>query len=270
MSQHDAVMRNTRVSGSGSTPHAAGFASANTAALKAQVARLSARIETLEREQAELQDFTAMAAHEMIKPLVLTEARALEVLDRSSARLDIVSQQDLEQMVRSSARVRMVVEALLTDLRHDGPQLSRELVDMTSVVKNCVDLLDVEIEAKHTRVQVDPMPMVAGNAALLNGAMGNLLANAVKYGPRSGGEIRISVEREASGWVFSVSSSGRPIPERDRARIFDPWRRGHGERRSRGAGLGLAIVRRIAERHGGEVGVAVANGWNRFYFTLPT
>jgi signal transduction histidine kinase len=61
------------------------------------------------------------------------------------------------------------------------------------------------------------------------------------------------------------------IPESDRQRIFEPWQRGWGERRSRGVGLGLAIVRQVVERHGGQVGVMSPNGGaaNRFFFTLP-
>ncbi len=96
------------------------------------------------------------------------------------------------------------------------------------------------------------------------------MANALKYGSRSNTEIRIGVTREGMGWTFTVDSHGRQIPARERTIIFDPWRRGHNERRAKGAGLGLAIVRRIVERHGGEVGVLPLNGrGNRFYFTLP-
>ena len=94
-----------------------------------------------------------------------------------------------------------------------------------------------------------------GDAALLTGVFGNLLSNALQYGPRSGGEIHVSAERSEAGWTFSVDSPGPAIPERDRQRIFEPWQRGWGERRSRGVGLGLAIVRQVVERHGGQVGV---------------
>jgi signal transduction histidine kinase len=101
--------------------------------------------------------------------------------------------------------------------------------------------------------------------------MGNLIANAVKYGPADGGDIQISARRSGNGWRFDVESSGRPIPARDRTRIFEPWERGKVARREGGNGLGLAIVRRIVERHGGEVGVTALRGrGNRFYFTLPS
>jgi signal transduction histidine kinase len=105
---------------------------------------------------------------------------------------------------------------------------------------------------------------------MLSGVFGNLISNALQYGPREGGEIHVSAERSEAGWTFSVNSPGPAIPERDRQRIFEPWQRGWGERRARGVGLGLAIVRQVVERHGGQVGVTSPTGaGNQFFFTLP-
>jgi signal transduction histidine kinase len=115
------------------------------------------------------------------------------------------------------------------------------------------------------------MPVVPADEALLTGVFGNLLSNALQYGPREGGEIQISAERSEAGWTFSIESPGPPIPESDRQRIFEPWQRGWGERRAKGVGLGLAIVRQVVERHGGQVGVTSPTNAaaNRFFFTLP-
>lgn len=211
-----------------------------------------------------------MAAHELLKPLILTEAMTVSVLERTHSRLDLASRRDLESVLHSSARVRLMVEGLLEESRQNGRVLRREHVDMADVVQDCLDLLAPEIKARSARVSVEPMPVVVANAALLNGAMSNLIANAIKYGPRSGGEIRVGAARGGTGWVFEVDSAGKPIPERDRSAIFEPWQRGVGERRARGAGLGLSIVRRVVAIHGGEVGVQPINGrGNRFYFTIP-
>ena len=240
------------------------------AALRRENRSQAERIRELEAQVASLEDFSAMAAHELLKPLILAEATAATVLDRTASRLDLVSQDDLQRMTRASSRVRLMVEALLADSRQGTRALQRERVDLARVVGDCLDLLGPEIDAKGARVVVDPMPIVEGNRALLNGAVGNLVANALKYGSRSNTEIRIGIAREGGGWTFTVDSRGRQIPARERTVIFDPWRRGQNERRARGNGLGLAIVRRIVERHGGEVGVLPLNGrGNRFYFTLP-
>jgi signal transduction histidine kinase len=246
--------------------------------LEAEVARLTARVheleherETVERERVAAGDFVAMAAHEVLKPLVMTEAAATLISERARDALDLESRQDLDLMIRVSARVRRVVEALLMDASDAQRPLSRRPVDLGDVLVDCIDLLGAEIEERGVHVDVDPLPVVSGNADLLGGVFSNLLANALKYGAREGGDIRVSATRSAAGWTFHVTSPGPVIEERERRRIFEPWQRGIAERRATSFGLGLAVVRRIVERHGGHVGVrpATGGGGNRFYFTLP-
>jgi signal transduction histidine kinase len=246
-------------------------------ALQAEVLRLSARVEELESERAEherdyreLESFVAMAAHELLKPLVMTEAYATLIGERAGFGLDLQSRRDLGALATVSARVRLVVEALLTEARDNDRPLRREQVDLTRVLEQCLETLEPEIRAREARVDIEPMPVIEGNPALLMGVFGNLISNALKYGARQGGDIQVSASRSDAGWTFAVQSPGPAIPPGERERIFEPWRRGRDERRAKGAGLGLAIVRRIVERHGGEVGVSSPNeASNRFYFTLP-
>jgi signal transduction histidine kinase len=245
--------------------------------LEGEVVRLAGRVEQLEREledsraqAAKLERFAAMAAHEVLKPLVMTEAFATMIAERGGHGLDLDTRRDVDTLIRISSRMRVLVEAMLMDARPDREPLQPQAVDVSKILNDCVDMLGAEIRAREVRVDVDPMPVVPGDAALLTGVFGNLLSNALQYGPREGGEIQVSAERSEAGWTFSVESPGPPIPERDRERIFEPWQRGWGERRARGVGLGLAIVRQVVERHGGEVGVTSPNASaNRFFFTLP-
>lgn len=238
---------------------------------------LTARVDQLEREledsRAEverLDRFASMAAHEVLKPLVMIEAFATMICERSGHGLDLDTRRDVDTMIRISSRMRLLVEALLMDARPGRAPLQRQAVDIAAVLRDCVDMLDAEIRAREVKVDVEPMPVVPGDAALLSGVFGNLLSNAIQYGPREGCEIRVSAERSDAGWTFSVESPGPAIPEHDRQRIFEPWQRGWGERRSRGVGLGLAIVRQVVERHGGQVGVkSPGDAGNRFFFTLP-
>ena len=238
--------------------------------LEEEVLRLSARVEELERENKDLKDSAAMGAHELLKPLVMAQACAEMIAERAGHALDLDSRHDLDMLARMSGRVRLLVEALLMDARGAERPLERQTVDLSEVISGCVSMLDREIRARDARVEVDPMPVVSGDPALLTGVFGNLLSNALKHGPREGGEIHVSATRTDAGWTFSVHGPGAAIAEDDRQRIFEPWNLGRGERRARGVGLGLAIVRRIVERHGGEVGVtSPAESSNRFFFTLP-
>jgi light-regulated signal transduction histidine kinase (bacteriophytochrome) len=240
------------------------------ALLEAEAERLRARVEELERERTQLEDYVAMAAHEVLRPLVMTEAYATLISERMGHTLDLTSRHDLDTMIRISGRVRFLVESLLLDARDGHRPLHRQQVHLSEIVDDCVRMLDPEIQTREARLEIDPMPIVKGDPALLSGVFGNLLLNALKYGPRRGTDIHVSVVRSEAGWTFAVQSPGPAVPAEVRERIFDAWKRGPSERRTYGAGLGLAIVRHIVERHGGQVGVtSPSESSNRFFFTLP-
>jgi signal transduction histidine kinase len=164
--------------------------------------------------------------------------------------------------------MRLVVDTLLHEARSKA-SLACEVFALSGVVEDCVGLLGHEIHARRARVITRPLPCVRGDPALLGTVLRNLLSNALRYGPRTGGTIRIAASRAESAWRISVVSDGKPIPREDRRRIFYPFERGRGERRSKGMGLGLAISRQLVERHGGIIGVEPCPRGNRFHFTIP-
>jgi signal transduction histidine kinase len=242
----------------------------SVALLEREVNTLSARVEQLEREKAAVEAFAAVAAHELVEPLVMTQAYASMVSDRLDADQHADSRRDLDALSRGAARMRLVIETLLDDARTSGRDVKREPVDLDRVVEECLSLLAPEVAARGADVGIESLPTVEGEEALLSGVFSNLLINALKYSPRQSPEIRVRAKHEAEAWRIEVESSGPTIPVEDRERIFEPFHRGTGERRARGAGLGLATCRRIVERHGGQIGVRAANGsGNVFHFTLP-
>jgi signal transduction histidine kinase len=105
---------------------------------------------------------------------------------------------------------------------------------------------------------------------LINSVVMNLLVNAVRYSRRDAPHIRVWSSADEQGMCrLGVDSDGPRIPLSEARRLLEPYTRGRGERRSRGAGLGLAICRRIVERHGGRIGVEPLPSGNRIWFTLP-
>jgi signal transduction histidine kinase len=249
------------------TKHANGLASQS---LEAENRRLRVRVSELERENADGVGLVAVAAHELVEPLIATEAYASIVADRLEGDAHAESRSDLDTLRRGSAHARVLVETLL----HHGDAAERPLrrrpIDVGLVVRDCLRLLAPEVHFREVRLEVAELPVVAGEETLIRSLITNLLSNALKYGPRYGGTIAISATRRSEDWRFCVRSQGSTIPVADRERIFDAYRRGRGERRVRGAGLGLAICRQIVERHGGRIWVGAVHGaGNEIYFTLP-
>jgi signal transduction histidine kinase len=239
------------------------------AELERELARLERRVAELEDQKAAAEGLAGIAAHELMEPLVMAEAYAALLQKRLGNRLDLEAQDDLAALVRGAARMRLLVETLLHDARSAARPLKRRSVDLERIVHDCIGLLAPEISLRRARITVPAMPIVRGDAALLTGVIQNLLVNALKYGPRTDGEIRLEASWEGSRWRIGVTSEGRPIEPNERERIFERFERGRMERRARGAGLGLTICRRIIERHGGEIGVQPQPQGNLFYFTLP-
>jgi len=235
----------------------------------AEIIRLRERISELEREKQAVEGFAAVAAHELLTPVVMMDACAATVCDRLDGELDPDSRNDLEALRRGAARSRLLVETLLHHARVSARPLDRTWVDPVQLLRECEAVLAPELRARAAVIELGPLPQVYAQEQLLGAVFMNLLVNGLKYGPRQGGTIRARGGSTLTGWRFSVRSEGQPIPLQDRRRIFEPYQRGSGERRVRGGGLGLSICREIVERHGGQLRLtASGSAGNVFTFTL--
>ena len=227
------------------------------------------RLNAAEREREAIEFFAAAAAHELMEPLIVAEALARSVEEQLEDQADDATRGDLERLVGAVSRMRLLVETLLVNARSHGRPLERRPVNLERLVRDSIALLEREMRARNARILVADLPVVQGDAVMLAAVVNNLLINALRYGPRKDGEVRIEARCEPAHWQISVTSQGPTLSTHDRARIFEPYRRGTHERRVAGAGLGLTICRSFVERHGGAIGVAPAAGGNRFHFTIP-
>ena len=229
--------------------------------LENEVVRLRRRVAQLEREKEQIDAFAAIAAHELAEPLVMIEVHAATLTGGDAAAADLIG--------RAAARLRRLAETVLQEARAGGERIVRRPVDLEAVAKDVLELLAPEIAARSASVVAGPLPTVQGDEALLGALLMNLVTNALKYGPREHATITVAAERRGDEWRVTVSDDGSPIAASERVLNFEPFTRAHRERRARGAGLGLSICRRIAERHGGRMGVRSSQAGNSFYFTLP-
>ena len=162
-----------------------------------------------------------------------------------------------ETIFRESKRLLALISSYLDVLRLEAgaKPVSSSLVDLDGIVQQVFDILRPPAQAAGMRLlfdQEDPVSVI-GDAPLINGAVLNLVSNAIKYG-RSGSDISVRCFRANEEVIISVHNEGRPIAKEEIARLFDPYYRASNvEKNKTGWGLGLAFVKRIAEKHGGSV-----------------
>jgi two-component system sensor histidine kinase VanS len=233
-------------------------------------------LERLEAHVAEQQRFAANASHELRTPLAITQT-LLEV-----ARADPGRESDelLDRLQVVNGRAIDLTEALLVLSRADQRAFAREAVDLSLVAEEAAETLHPAAEAQGVTVSVEGDAAVAlGSPALLQQLATNLVQNAVLHNSGSGGWVRV-VTTAVPGTaglpgtaVLSVENTGEVLAPAVVATLTEPFQRGTARIRSphgAGVGLGLAIVRRIADAHGGTLELAAREGGGlRATVTLP-
>jgi light-regulated signal transduction histidine kinase (bacteriophytochrome) len=133
-----------------------------------------------------------------------------------------------------------------------------------------VDSLRASIGSSHAEVTVDPLPTLVGDATQLGQVFQNLIVNAIKFRGDRPPRVRVSASERAAEWVFSVADNGIGIAEEYFGRIFIIFQRLHTIEEYGGTGIGLAVCKKIVERHGGRIWVESKVGaGSTFYFSIP-
>ena len=238
--------------------------------LKRRTRDLEARVVELERRCAAVEGFAGTAAHELAEPLIIAESSSILVREALGNDLDPFLAERLDAIGRSAARARGLIDAVLQDARSAREPVDLVRVSLNRVVQESVANLEPRREELGATFKLGRLPDVSANASLLSVVIDNLLANALKHGPRKGGQVSLTAKPVPEGWRLDIGSEGPPIGREEARTIFEPFRRGPGERRVSGTGLGLAICARIIERLGGDIGVRPGrDGGNTFWIVLP-
>jgi signal transduction histidine kinase len=241
----------------------------DTARLEHRNEELERRLAELEARYADMERFAGMAAHQLAEPLIIAESSVIMLADELGDVLHPQLRARLEAIGHGAARARQLIDALLQDARTAGHPIALSPVALGPIVEATVADLSLRIDELGATMTVGPLPSVLGEARMLSVIFANLISNALKYGPREGGEVRIGAEQGPDGWRLTIGSEGKPIRPAEADRIFEPFQRGPGERRAQGSGLGLAICARLVDRLGGRIGVRPHKAGNDFYFVVP-
>ncbi len=228
----------------------------------------------LARSNAELEQFAYVASHDLQEPLRMVTSY-LQLLERKyKNQLDANAEQFITYAVDGARRMQSLINDLLDYSRVTSRGQPIVEVDFHTIFERAIANLKFIIEESGAIITHDPLPVVMADPSQLTQVLQNLIANAIKFR----GELPLKIHLGAvkveqspvNQWLFSVSDNGIGIESQYAERIFVIFQRLHGRSKYPGTGIGLAICKKIIERHGGRIWVESKQGQgSTFYFTIP-
>jgi PAS domain S-box-containing protein len=227
-------------------------------------------VSNLERSNAELERFAYVASHDLQEPLRMVTSY-LQLLERRyKDKLDGDALEFINYAVDGSNRMKTLISDLLAYSRVGTRGKEFTLIDCEDVLGRVLNTLQVSIEENKAKVTHDPLPKVMADDAQLESLFQNLIGNAIKFHSQKQPRIHVGVKKDEKNWVFSVSDNGIGIDPQFFERIFIIFQRLHNREDYPGTGIGLAISKRIVERHGGRIWIeSQPKKGSTFFFTLP-
>jgi signal transduction histidine kinase len=223
----------------------------------------------LERSNKELQQFAYVASHDLQEPLRMVASFTQLLEKRYSDKLDTDAKEFIGFAVDGANRMQRLINDLLAFSRLGTKREPFKLIDCHAILSQAIANLNVAIRENHAITTDDNLPTVTADPAQMKQLFQNLIGNAIKFRRDESPRIHVSAERKENEWVFSVRDNGIGIEQQYKNRIFEIFQRLHSRDEYPGTGIGLAICKRIVERHGGRIWVeSEAGKGSTFFFTL--
>ncbi len=226
--------------------------------------------EELQRSNTDLQQFAYVASHDLCEPLRAVNSFMELLKQRYKDKLDEKAIEYINYAASGARRMGDLLTGLLAYSRvqtHGKPQLA---VPSQAALNAAVKNLRASIAESNAAITTDPLPDVRADGMQLVQLFQNLIQNAIKFRTDKRPEIHVGCRRNENHWLFSVRDSGIGIDPQNHERIFEIFRQLHARDKYPGFGVGLAICKRIVERHGGKIWVESEPGkGSTFYFTIP-
>jgi two-component system, sensor histidine kinase and response regulator len=231
---------------------------------------LRRKVEELARSNAELEQFAYVASHDLQEPLRMVASYTQLLARRYRGKLDADADEFIGFAVDGATRMQTLIQDLLSYSRVTTRGRSFAMTDAQVACSAALQNLRQSITEAEGVVTVGSMPQVLADATQLTQLFQNLIGNAIKYSDKRRPDIRIGSKSDGEVTVFSIEDNGIGIEPQYFERIFQMFQRLHTRKDYSGTGIGLALCRKIVERHGGRIWVESRLGeGSTFLFTMP-
>lgn len=226
----------------------------------------------LNRSNEDLEQFASIVSHDLREPLRGISGLLSRVAERYRGKVDEETDQFVELAIHACERMQDMIEGLLTFSRVGQGDGTITAADADQVAHETLARIRPLLDRTGAVVTVGPLPVVMADPNQLSRVFLNLVSNAVKFvAPDVTPRVTISAAAVPTGWRISVTDNGIGVPAEHRDRVFMMFKHLHPDGTYPGTGIGLAVVKRIVERHGGDVGIddPPEGTGSTFWFTLP-
>jgi PAS domain S-box-containing protein len=232
---------------------------------------VAARTADLREANRELEAFSYSVSHDLRAPLRAIHGFAQIILQRFAPSLPQEGQTMLSQISNQIERMRQLIDDLLAFSRAGRQELQQVPIDMEAAAREAFAEQTASNPKTVARIQIDPLPPALGDRSMISVVFNNLLSNALKYSRnRNPAVIEVSGYSQGTQNVYCIKDNGAGFDMRDAAKLFDVFQRLHSSAEFEGIGLGLALVQRIIQRHGGRVWAeGKIDAGATFSFSLP-
>jgi light-regulated signal transduction histidine kinase (bacteriophytochrome) len=231
--------------------------------------QLAAKAQELARSNRELEQFAYVASHDLQEPLRMIGSYLQLVEKRYLDKFDVAGREFIGFAVDGAKRMQVMINDLLMYSRVGTRGKTLERTNCEEILARALKNLEVAIQETHAVITHDPLPEVMVDASQFAQLLQNLLGNALKFHGPQPPQIHISARHVEGAWQFSVRDNGLGIAAEHFDRIFQIFQRLHTREEYPGTGIGLALARRIVERHGGRIWVESQVGQgSTFQFTI--